>query len=184
MSHLPSSTRLAAPLRVCEPRRIDGQDDRRVQRPPRSLLADRASGRLLHPGRRQLPSHHHASATSVMNTVRLRATSLHVPVGHATSDYWRNHHHSLLDIQFTRLSLVGTLDWREGVALIAAQLLTDQSTSENDLLALANTAIVGAQYAAFQIAEGTITTAITGWPAGGAVGLLTGSQIAKSGPPF
>ncbi len=119
-----------------------------------------------------------------MNTVRLRATSLHVPVGHATSDYWRNHHHSLLDTQFTRLSLVGSLDWRESVALIAAQLLTDQSTSESDLLALANTAIVGAQYAAFQIAEGTITTAITGWPAGGAVGLLTGSQIAKSGPPF
>jgi hypothetical protein len=75
--------------------------------------------------------------------------------------------------------------WLTGhAALIAAQLPTDQSTSENDLLALANTAIVGAQYAAFQIAEGTITTAITGWPAGGAVGLLTGSQIAKNGPPF
>jgi hypothetical protein len=119
-----------------------------------------------------------------MNAVRLRVTSLHVPAGHAISEYWRHHHHSLLDTQFTRSRLVGNLVWRESCALIEAQLPADQSTSESDLLALANTAIVGAQYAAFQIAEGTIMTAIAGWPAGGAVGLLTGSQVAKNSPPL
>jgi hypothetical protein len=119
-----------------------------------------------------------------MNTVHIRATSIHAPAAKELGDYWQNHHHSLLDIQFKRVGLLGTLDWVKGVAMITAQLPTDQSTPEERLLALANMAVVGAQYAALQIAEGSITTALSAWPAGGAVGVLAGSQVARDVHPL
>lgn len=119
-----------------------------------------------------------------MNTVRLRAASSHVPAGQAITDFWRTHHQSLLDAQFKRSSLIGKLQWVDVEALIEAQLSTNNATTEDDLLSLANAAILSAQFAAFRIVEGSITTAITGWPVGGAMGFLTGSQIARNGPPL
>jgi hypothetical protein len=114
-----------------------------------------------------------------MNTVHIRATSLYAPAAQELGDYWQTHHRSLLDAQFNRMGLLGTLEWMKGTAVITAQLPTDQSTPEERLIALANTAVVGAQYAALQIAEASITSALSAWPAGGAMGLLTGSQVGR-----
>jgi hypothetical protein len=119
-----------------------------------------------------------------MNTVHIRATSLYAPAAQEIAAHWRNHHHSLLDMHFKRVGLLGTVDWLEGAALITAQLPTNPSAPEEALLALANMAIVGTQYAALQIAEGSITSAVSAWPAGGAVGLLTGSQLGRNAHPL
>jgi hypothetical protein len=82
------------------------------------------------------------------------------------------------------MNLLGTLDWIDGAALIRAELPTDQSTNEEQLLALANAALVGAQYAALDIVEASITSALSAWPAGGAIGLLAGSQVGKDAHPL
>ncbi len=119
-----------------------------------------------------------------MNSVRIRATSLYAPATAGVGAYWQNHHHSLLDVQFKRRGLFGTLDWVEGAALITAQVPSDQSTPDEQLLALANMAIVGAQYAGLQIVEGSIMSTLSAWPAGGAIGLVAGSQVGRDAHPL
>jgi hypothetical protein len=119
-----------------------------------------------------------------MNTVHIRAESVYAPAAQENPAHWRNHHHTLLDVHFKRMGLVGTLDWLGGAALVTARLPTDPSAPHEGLLVLANMAIVGTQYAALQIAEGSITIALSAWPVGGALGLLTGSQLGRNAHPL
>jgi len=119
-----------------------------------------------------------------MNTVHIRATSLYAPATTEIGTYWQNHHHSHLDKQFKRLGLLGTLNWIESAALITAQMPTDHSTPDDRLLALANMAVVGAQYAGLQIVEASIMSTLSAWPAGGAIGLVAGSQVGRDAHPL
>jgi len=119
-----------------------------------------------------------------MNRVYIQATSRWTPVGQPVGDHHQRHHHSLLDAALERRGILGTLDWVAAGAQIVADLSTDQATPQERILALANDVLVGAQDAAFGITGASITTAVSGWAAGGAAGLLTGNQAAKSLPPL
>jgi hypothetical protein len=119
-----------------------------------------------------------------MNRIYIEATSQWAPVGTSIGDYHQRQHHSLLDGAFKNRGILGTLNWVATGAQIAADLSSEQMTPQDRLFALANDVLAGAQEAAFGIAGATITTAVSGWAAGGAVGVLTGNQAAKSLPPL